>query len=204
MTSTGSPGFKITADRVFDVQPNGLIEFEYQNTSGLAASSIQIDSNGDGTVDSTMPVSSNSLLFTMDFSNYSTVINWPVVFRVIDANSNVLYTTTQVIIMSTETQQDADIKPVITNLFSRISQGNTTAAINNFAGQAGIKYQSILSVLSPYAENIASELTNAEKMSTGSGDSATYTILRAENGVNKIYIVNMIKGDDGVWRIESM
>ena len=204
MTSTGSPGFKITADRVFDVQPNGLIEFEYQNTSGLATGSIQIDSNGDGTVDSTMPVSSNSLLFTMDFSNYPTVINWPVVFRVIDANSNVLYTTTQIIIMSTETQQDADIKPVITNLFSRISQGNTTAAINNFAGQAGIKYQSILSVLSPYAENIASELTNAEKMSTGSGDSATYTILRAENGVNKIYIVNMIKGSDGVWRIESM
>ena len=140
----------------------------------------------------------------MDFSNYSTVINWPVVFRVIDANSNVLYTTTQVIIMSTETQQDADIKPVITNLFSRISQGNTTAALNNFSGQAGTKYESLLSVLKPYAENIASELTNAEKMSTGNGDAATYTILRAENGVNKVYIVNMVKGSDGVWRVDSM
>ena len=206
VTSTGSPGFKITADRVFDVQPNGLIEFEYQNTSGLAASSIQIDSNDDGTVDSTLPVTSKSLLLTMDFSNYSNAKVWPVSFKVVNAEKppKVLYTTKQIIIISTETQQDAAMKPVITNLFSRISQGNTTATLNNFTGQAGTKYQSMLSVLKPYAANIASELTNAEKMSTGNGDAATYTILRAENGVNKIYIVNMVKGSDGVWRIDSM
>ena len=55
----------------------------------------------------------------------------------------------------------------------------------------------------PYMTTVFGELSNIEAMSNNS-NIASYAILRAENGVNKIYIINYIKGNDGVWRIDSM
>lgn len=203
VTSTGSPGFRIRADRVFDILPNGKFEFEYQNTSGLTVTAIQVDTDGNGTIDSTIAITPGLVGFSVDYSGYTSAAKIPVIVKVLGAGNTVLYTTTQAIVINTQAAQDAFVKPVITGMFSLLKQGNKTAAMQTLSGEARDTYGGVFDALMPYMAMVSGELSNVEAVSNGS-DIASHAILRAEGGVNKVYIINSIKDKDGVWRIDSM
>ncbi len=88
-------------------------------------------------------------------------------------------------------------------MFSHLGEGNTTAALQAFSKQSRGVYSSIIDALLPYMSTISTGLSNAVSITTDF-DTASYAILRAENSVNKVYIINALKDNDGVWRIDSM
>ena len=158
---------------------------------------FDIDYDNDGTIDmTTTDVSSLSLQHT-----YATPGVYPVTAWLTTATG--VQQVSLNIVVNDKQQIDDQLQAVWNNLRNALISGNKPLAMKSITPGSSKKYSGLFDALMPYMTEVYNELSVIEPSEVDT-DIASYATLRLEGGVIKTYMINFIRGSDGVWRIDSM
>jgi len=165
---------------------------------GTKAKLFEIDYDGDGTVDeSSAYYISGALQYTFALPGiYESVI------KVTD-EFDVVHTEKVYIIVQDDAQQDSIFQAVWGDMWTALRAGDKATAMQYLTQEGGRVYGGIFDSLMPYMNETFDELSVIEKVELNN-DVADYAVIRLENDVIKTFIINFDRGNDGVWRIDSM
>ncbi len=98
---------------------------------------------------------------------------------------------------------DAMLRGVYATLIQRLKAGNIESALNLVSGGMREKYRAVFTALQPNLATVVDQLGTIQGGGIGEGF-AEYVLTRQENGVTKGYLIQFLRGEDGVWRIDGM
>jgi len=200
ITVTGSGAaapFTVTID-----EPDGIAPHTVTigvTGGGTPVASVEFDVDGNGTVDlTTQGLPAAGVQAT--YSSAGTV--WPrITFK--DAAGTVIYTTTkQVHIVDPADKYDL-VKGAFSDVMNRLKAGTNGLALNLFFGHAKPVYEDIFNKLGTDLPTIANQFGAVESISF-SRSAAQLILSRDVGGSKQIFTIHLIRGEDGVWRIDSM
>jgi hypothetical protein len=95
------------------------------------------------------------------------------------------------------------VKGVFTDMVNRLKAGTNSTAHNLLFGYARSTYDDIFTKLGADLPAIANQLGTVESINF-SKSSAEVVMSRTVNGTKQIFMIYLMRGEDGIWRIESM
>ena len=114
-----------------------------------------------------------------------------------------IYTTTkQVHIVDPADKYDL-VKGAFSGVMNRLKAGTNGLALNLFFGHAKPVYEDIFNKLGTDLPTIANQFGAVESI-TFSRSAAQLTLSRMVEGNKQIFTIQLMRGADGIWRIESM
>ncbi|MBC7624802.1 MAG: hypothetical protein H7232_15620, partial [Aeromicrobium sp.] len=120
-----------------------------------------------------------------------------------DALGGVIYSTTKRVTVKSAVEQIAMVRAVYANLTDRLKAGNKTAALSLFFSHAQTKYGEVFTALGANLALAAAQLGETVVI-TASEENAEIVVVRTVAGQQTTFLVYLLRGEDGIWRIESM
>jgi hypothetical protein len=120
-----------------------------------------------------------------------------------DASGTVLYTTTKQVHIVDPADKYNLVKGAFTDMVNRLKAGTNSTALNLFFGHARAIYEDIFTKLGTDLPAIANQLGTVESINF-SKSSAEVVMSRMVSGTKQIFMIYLMRGEDGIWRIESM
>ena len=196
-SSGAAAPFTVSVDEPDGIAPH-TVTFSISG-GGTPVASVEFDVDGNGTVDITTPgIPAAGVEAT--YSSAGTV-RPRVTFK--DASGAVLYTTTkQVHVVDPADKYDL-VKGAFSDMVNRLKAGTNSTALNLFFGHAKATYEDIFNKLGTDLPTIANQLGTVESV-TFSLSIAESILSRVVDGSKQIFSVHLMRGEDGIWRIESM
>jgi hypothetical protein len=99
--------------------------------------------------------------------------------------------------------KDAMLRGIYENMMENLRNGNIDGAVAAFSGSSQEKYRAIFTTLQSDLSTIVNQFGTLDSGLLGD-DWAEYVLLREENGESHAYLINFLRGEDGVWRIDGM
>ena len=122
---------------------------------------------------------------------------------VFDANNNIIYTATRRVIAVDPTALFYIVSNVYVGIVNRLGANDPNGALNAFTGDSKAKYLGIFNSLGATLPSIAAQLGTISSIVV-TGDFAELTLVRTTSKGNQSFLIYLIKGDDGIWRVETM
>ena len=98
---------------------------------------------------------------------------------------------------------DSMLQGLYTQMKDRLRRGALDGALNTISSGAYERYRDIFSSLSSSLSTVVDQLGVIESSSVGS-EMAEYVIERDDGSLRLHYLIYLMRGEDGVWRISSM
>ena len=115
----------------------------------------------------------------------------------------VIYAKSNTIVVRSAQQHIAGVKAVYSNVIDRLKAGDKAGALNLFFGSSREKYDEIFTKLGTDLAIFAAQLGSIATTNALS-NAAEITIARDVAGTKRFFTIYLMRGDDGVWRIDSM
>jgi hypothetical protein len=125
------------------------------------------------------------------------------VARVYDSSNVLVYTGMQQIHVLAVQDAVARMRSAYVGMTARLKNGNAASALNMFSEGSRELYADIFSKLDGDLQNAAAGLGEISKLNIAS-ELGELVLLRETPTGRRAFLVQMIRGDDGIWRIESM
>ncbi len=167
------------------------------NNTANPISKIQIDFDGNGSIDYTGTDPNAPMAFT-----YTAPGVYQAQVTVTDSLGTV-YTLTQVVVVQDIAKVDAVLRASYNGMVGNLKQGNIDTALTVFSGGAYEKYKAVFTALQPNLASIVDQLGTITD-GTISGDMAEYTLVRNTAAGSQAFLIYFIRSEDGVWRIDGM
>lgn len=201
VNSTGVAPFAVSASPT-DGLASLSVRFTITNRGNMPFQNVEFDFENNGTTDFSAPAASFANgVFVLD-ATYPAG-KWTTIIRIRDSNNNVIYTSTQVITALPPLQLDAKMRAVYTNMLDRLRAGNISGALTAVTETVYDKYNAIFTTLQTNFGSIIDQLGTFEDVTFGD-DMAEYSILRSTPNGPQRFMIYLIRGADGIWRIEGM
>ncbi len=171
--------------------------FDVINNSVYAIQQLDVDFESDSIIDFSTTDPTALVEHT-----YQTSGVYPVTMIATDTNStqHVLNST---IVVSDILVTDGLLQGLYTQMLDRLRVGSTEGALNTISAMTNQKYRNIFSSLGANLATVADQLGTIESSSI-SEDMAEYVIVRQGSNGSQHYLIYLMRGEDGVWRIGSM
>lgn len=200
VTSTGASPF-----RAWLSEPEGLAPFSpsltIANRGNAPFQRIEIDMQDDGTVDATLP--------SLPDGTASVALHYPapgvytVRVRVVAAGGAIVFQAALKVKALAPGELAAKVIGVYRTLTDRMLANNATGALKLFVGDAQARYADIFGALGASLPAVAAQLgTPTDGVITD--DWAELTLLRPTADGDRVFMLYLIRGGDGLWRMESM
>ena len=173
------------------------VRFLVSTLTGAGVQRITADYDGDGSVDFSTSDSNAPLETT-----YNTPGVYPARVNVTDANGHTYNRTITVVVQSYEAM-DSLLRAIYNGMLDRLRSGDIDGALRSVTGGGQAKYRAVFAELAPDLPSIVDQLGVLQGGPLGE-DMAEYSVLRADNGQARAYLIYFIRGEDGVWRIDGM
>lgn len=198
ITRTGSAPFSVMVDKDTGIAPLD-VAFSVDTTGGSVASTIEFDIDGNGTADyiATSMAQANPV-FTFSTPGYNRAI-----VRFKDAQGNVLYTATKVIYVVSTDDRFNLLKGIYTGMLDSLRAGNMTDAVTALTAEAATEFQPVFTALGTQLSSAIDRLGSIDRI-TFSSDVAEIVLSRTVGTQQMAFSIYLIRGPDGIWRIESM
>jgi hypothetical protein len=196
VTSSGSNNVNVSTATDCGVAPLDT-SFDI-STQSITVQQFDIDYDGDGVVDSTSATvpEASSLLYTYTVDGiYEPEIT---ITHTTGVNTQKLY-----IVVQDAGQQDDIFQVIWNSMWAALLAGDKNTALTYISPDSKKSYDPVFETLMPYMADINDRTTSLRRVNSG-GNVASCAILKNGSGQNKWYMVNFIRGGDGVWRIDSM
>jgi hypothetical protein len=170
--------------------------FSVESTSG-EISRIDIDFDGDGTIDTS--VNSNNVPLQYEYPS-------PGMYQVkiiITDKSGKTYTVTKPIAIKDVREIDAMLRAVYQTMLDRLRTGDVDGALKTISGGVRTKYEAVFNALKPRLGTVVDQLGTLEGATIGD-ELAEYVLVRGQGDQAQAFLIYFIKSEDGVWRIEGM
>jgi len=165
---------------------------------GLTVQQFDIDYNGDGVIDSTSATipDASSLLYTYTAAGiYEPEIT---ITHTMGVSTQKLY------IVAQDGQQQDDIFQAVWNgMWTALLAGDKATAMQYLTPEGSRAYGGMFDSLMPNMAEIYGEMSVIGRAEL-SYETTSYAVIRLEGGVIKAYMINFDRGNDGIWRIDSM
>ena len=198
--SSGTAPFQVTLDPQEGLAPLSAT-MTITNRGNVAFQRIEIDLNDDGTPEQTlMSLPNNQAVLSLSFQNPGT---YTIRVTAFDASNNVIYMARRKIRAYGPAELGMKVVDVYASMVNRLAANNPTAAVRAFTGDAQTRYADIFNVLAGSLPSVAAQLgTLIDGVITA--ETAELTIVRDTSNGKQSFMIYLIRGGDGVWRIESM
>jgi hypothetical protein len=200
VTRTDAKPFQVTIDRQEGIAPFDAT-MTITNRSNLPVDRIEIDTNSDGTPESTIASlidGKRDVVFR--FSNSGTYL---VGVKIFDQNNVVIYSTTRRVMAWNPNTFAQRTLGVYTGMLERLRQGDVEAALTAVIGTSSDHFREIFTVLGSDLRAIVEQLGTIRNVSFNEQIMQIF-VVRPVSGVNQTFTVNLMLGEDGIWRIADM
>ena len=199
LTSGGSLPYEITVSPDTGIAPLNVV-LNVTNNSSNAVQLVEIDMENDGAPE----YSANSLSAgeTQVNSRYATAGLYHGSARILD-DSGTETILPFIVVVEDRIGMTARLRSVYDTMLSQLRSGDIVSGLNQISGTSRSRYQTIFNEL---GANLATAITGlGDIRDVVMGNGWTELILvRDPGGTKTAFRINLIKGQDGVWRIESM
>jgi alpha-tubulin suppressor-like RCC1 family protein len=120
-----------------------------------------------------------------------------------DMAGGVIYTTVKQVKVENPLEKIRIVRGVYSDLIDRLKASNKALALNLFFGHAREQYDAVFTALGANLPLAAAQGGALSEITT-SEDSAELTVMRSVGAEQHAFFIYLIKGEDGIWRIESM
>ena len=199
LSSTGSVPFSVRAAPSTGTSPL-LTTLTVFNDTGLPIQSLQYDLDYDGSYETSYSDLNYSEVW-IGLAYYATGIHMGRV-RVVDAGGS-SYVLPFSVTVEESIGKQAQLRAQYQRMLTRLSAGNVQSALNLFADTSRQRYESVFNALASQLGVAVQTLGVIESVSFGDGW-AELMLVRDSSAGMQAYRINMIRSEDGVWRIEDM
>jgi Bacterial Ig domain/Glucodextranase, domain B len=121
-----------------------------------------------------------------------------------DAAGTLIWTETKFVMVSDPLDGISIVRSVYSNMVEQLKAGNAAGALNQLSGDARSKYSTIFNAFGTDLATVVAQLGTIDTV-TVSETSAEIVLIRDINATTKkSFTIHLVRGEDGVWRIESM
>jgi hypothetical protein len=128
---------------------------------------------------------------------------WLAVLKVYDDQDHVIYSTSRSIVVRIPQILQAKLLGIYDAMLTRLRAGNIAGAMTAFTGSAYDKYNAIFTQLQPSLAAIVDQLGEVKEV-TFNGDLAELTLARDTPDGVRLFMIYMLRSEDGIWRIDGM
>jgi hypothetical protein len=197
-SSGAAAPFAVSVDEPDGIAPH-TVTFSVTGGSTPVAT-IEFDMDGNGTVDYTSPgIPAAGVQAT--YSSAGTV-RPRITFK--DASGTVLYTTTKQVHVVDPQAKFNVIKGIYTEMLGRLSAGSITSASTALMSSTADKYTAVFSALGASLPSAVSKLGTVQGGTFTNGVAEALVVRTDAGGQSTAYTVYLIRGVDGIWRIDGM
>ena len=200
VSSTASSPFRVWLD-----ESEGLAPFAptltISNPGSVAFQRVEIDMQDDGMSDVTLSTLPDGMARVT--LNYPDAGVYTVKVTVYAANGGTLFQARLKLKATAPAELASTIVGLYRTLTDRMAANNAAGALNLFVGDARSRYAEIFTALTGTLPSVAAQLgTPIDGVVTG--DWAELTLLRQTAEGERAFLIYLIRGGDGLWRLESM
>jgi hypothetical protein len=171
------------------------VTFSLSTSINPSPASYQIDFEGDGMIDVTIPTIENlTHIYPGEGIYFPTVI-------AMDSQGNTHSTNTMVHVLN-KTEMDGLLKGKWEGMKQALGQRNINEALNYFIMTSREEYNEIFELLVTQLPNLISAMTEINLIEL-TGNTAEYYIKRSQRGEEISYFIYFVKDEKGLWKISS-
>ena len=194
-----APMFRVSLDQDEGIIiPGGTfaVDVNKENLAGLPVNSVTLSCAAP-----TVPAATTS------FGKSTCTYNQPGTYRVEvivkDTMDVVIYSKAHIVVVKSAMLHIALVKSVYLDLMERLAAGNKNSALKLFFSHAQVKYGEIFTALGTTLATAAGQF-GALAVTTADEEHAEIGVVRTTDGIERSYLIYLLRGEDGVWRLESM
>jgi hypothetical protein len=200
LTSTGAAPFAVDLSPHEGFAPLATT-LSIRNRTATAYSRVEIDTNDDGTPEQTLAiVAGGELRLAYTFPT-------PGVYRirvtVYDAANKVIYQARRQLRVYDRAELAGNVVSVYWTMLDRLGANDPTAALRLFTADAQDRYADVFATLGNSVVSVAPQLRRIVDGVVGD-DIAELTHLRDTPNGPALFMIYLVRGRDGLWRIETM
>ncbi len=200
LTSSAAKPFQVSIDRQEGVAPFD-VTLTIANRGNVAFQRIEIDTTSDGTPDLTLTSLPDNTRDAIVHINAPGI--YPINVNVFDAGNNVIYTTTRRVLAWNPESFARRTIGVYTGMLDRLRRGDVDGALTAVTSLVYDKYKEVFSALRPDMPGIIDQLGTIQHIVVG--EEFVRILLDRPSGTGSAtFSVELIRGNDGIWRIEGM
>jgi hypothetical protein len=177
------------------------VDLAITNRGAVPFQRIEIDTNGNGTPDITLTGLVNNQV--IEHLRYPVPGTYTIGVKVYDANNAVIHTAYRKIRAYGADETGNKMVTLYNDLINRLGNGDPAGALRLFTGNAAARYSSVFTTLGTSISSVAQQLGTP----IGGAGTATWgelSILRNTTNGGQLFMLYMIRGEDGIWRIDNM
>jgi len=173
------------------------VSFQLSNNIGKEIKKIEVDYDGNGTIDLTTSNPAARLKY-----RYPGPGAYLAKFIATDSD-NQTHTQTVLVLLQDPQQMDQLFNTLWTGLNQALVKGDINTATKHLNESAKQKYQPVFQTFLPHMPEIVASYSPMARISL-SEDIGEYAIVRRDNGQNRVYLIYFLRDADGVWRVDGM
>jgi hypothetical protein len=178
------------------------VTFTLENPDGVPFERIDFDFDDDGYADRVaLPNDFNEgrLVITTTYP----VGTWRAVIKAYDEQDRVIYSTEKSIVVRLPSLLQANLRAIYDGTLARLKAGNVAGALTAFTGSAYEKYNAIFTQLQPSLATIVDQLGEVREINFDA-DLAELGVVRDTPDGPRLFLVYLVRAEDGIWRIDGM
>jgi hypothetical protein len=200
INTTGASPFEVTLDKQQGLAPL-TVNLSINNRGNAAFKRIDIDTTDDGVPDLVLTaLTSSGTTQSITYGNPGLYTLRVVVY---DANDNPIYTATRRVRAIDPSELGYRLASVYTTLVDNLAANNVSGALTAFVDGARDRYASTFASLGASLPSIAGQLGTLSNIVVME-DMGELTVARPVGSDTQVFMIYLIRGNDGVWRIETM
>jgi hypothetical protein len=196
VASVGQAFIQVTSEPACGVAPLS-VTFEVTSRSDILLNKVTIDYDGNGTIDYTSLSPTTPVLF-----GYPIPGTYQAQFTVTDVQGNVFHETLTIVVQDLGAA-DQMFQLLWNGMHAALVSGDKASALRYLNGPAQAKYDPVFAALMADMPTIVASYASFQRFAFTSR-MTEYALNRMIDGVNRIFLINFMQDDDGVWRFDSM
>ncbi len=200
LNRTGVAPFQVSVSPQEGVAPLAT-DLTIVNRGAVAFQRIEIDTDDDGSPEMTLTSLANQQ--AQIALTYPTPGVHTVRVTVFDASNRAVYLAKRKVHVVNPAELGLKVVDVYASMVARLAANNPTAALKYFTGGAQTVYDNVFNSLGSALPAVAGQLgTLVDGVVTE--ETAELTLARDTPSGKQMFMIYLIRGDDGLWHIESM
>lgn len=200
LTSTGVASFDVSVDK-----QEGIVPFDatltITNRGGVPFQRIEIDTNGDGTPEVTLTsLPGNKQDVALHFVGPGI---YPIGIQVFDVSNKVIYTARRKVYAWEPNAFATRTIGVYTGMLDRLRKGDVDGALAAVTGSSNVRFRNIFNALAADLSSIVDQLGTIKHVTFNDQVMQIHVVRQGTSGP-QTFMINLLRGEDGIWRIEDM
>ena len=200
LTRNGVAPFEVRIDK-----QEGIVPFDATltivNRAGIQFKRVEIDTNGDKVSDialTSLPI--NGLQENLHFQSAGA---YTIDVKIFDAGDNVIYSAKRKVYAWDAKAFATRTIGVYTGMLDRLRRGDVGGALTTITGSSNARFRDIFATLGTDLSTIVDQLGTI-KHATFNDQVMQIHVVRLGAGGPQTFMINLLRGEDGIWRIEDM